>query len=91
MTTEDKIEIFLDKFKELLVHKNIKYNDSLQQQTGYFSKLSPEEKIKSRIDDKLNRIIKSHTVLENDLLDLMGYLTHLAIVMDIQDLESHYN
>lgn len=91
MTTEMKIEQFLDELKALLIHKNEKYNDSLHENTGYFSKLDPMEKIASRIDDKLNRIIKSDYVDANDLIDLQGYLVHLSIAMGIEDLFKYYD
>lgn len=89
-TTEEKIRFFCDGLKELLVYKNIKYNNSIQNSTGILSHLDPEDKILSRIDDKLNRIIKSNVPKENDFLDLVGYLVQYCILKEFINFEKYY-
>lgn len=89
-TTEAKIVFFCDGLKELLVYKNIKYNNSLQNSNGILSHLDPEDKILSRIDDKLNRIIKGNVPKENDFLDLVGYLVQYCILKEFINFEKYY-
>lgn len=89
-TTEAKIVFFCDGLKELLVYKNIKYNNSIQNSTGILSHLDPEDKILSRIDDKLNRIIRSNVPEENDFLDLVGYLVQYCILKEFVNFEKYY-
>lgn len=89
-TTEAKIVFFCDGLRELLVYKNIKYNNSIQNSTGILSHLDPEDKILSRIDDKLNRIIRSNVPEENDFLDLVGYLVQYCILKEFFNFEKYY-
>ena len=77
--TITKIEDFLTQLYKLLEYKNDKYNDSLQNPHTLVSKLEVDERIVSRIEDKLNRIIKHGSFRKNDTVDLIGYLVHLCV------------
>lgn len=78
--TNDKISEYLDYLEEFLIKKNEAYGDSLQNPNSVFSTDSLEG-LKSRIDDKLNRI-KSVGINQDTydtIDDLCGYLIHLQI------------
>lgn len=64
---------------EMLITKNLKYGDSAIKPIRFFSKASNIEQIKVRIDDKLNRILKTIDDDEDVVLDLIGYLILLRI------------
>lgn len=71
------IEYECDKIKSLLITKNRAYGNSFSKPLNIFSKLSAEEGIDLRIDDKLNRIVngkEKDKVPEDTELDLLGYL-----------------
>jgi hypothetical protein len=74
--TQELIRQVCDEIKDLLVTKNQRYGNSALEPKRVFSKASPEEQIKVRIDDKLSRIAQSGTegVDEDTLQDLIGYL-----------------
>jgi len=65
-----------EKVKSLLLQKNKDYGSSFSHPIKVFSKLSPEEQINVRIDDKLNRISTQgiKMVVEDTEQDLIGYL-----------------
>ncbi len=75
------IEETCNELKELLIQKNIDYNNSLQNPIQVFSKSAPIDGILSRLDDKLNRIKKKgiNDKTEDTIMDIMGYLVHLKI------------
>lgn len=65
----------------MLIEKNKKYGNSALEPLGVFSKLSPEEGLMIRIDDKLKRI-KNGSLEKDDedvINDLIGYLVLLKI------------
>jgi hypothetical protein len=62
---------------ELLIKKNKAYGNSFAEPINTFCKLSAEDQINCRIDDKLSRIQKGsekELVPEDTELDLIGYL-----------------
>jgi hypothetical protein len=79
------IELKCDELKELLIQKNIDYNNSLQNPIQVFSKSLPIDGILSRLDDKLNRIKKKgiNDKTEDTISDILGYLIHLKIAIQL--------
>jgi hypothetical protein len=72
----------LIEIKDLLISKNQKYGNSALEPLGVFSKLSAEEGLLVRIDDKLKRI-KNGSLQKDDedvINDLIGYLVLLKIL-----------
>ena len=62
---------------DLLIKKNKAYGNSFAEPANIFCKLSAEDQINCRIDDKLSRIKKGQdkdAVPEDTELDLIGYL-----------------
>ena len=81
MKFKEEVGQVLQEIQEMLVAKNLKYGNSAIEPLGVFSKLSPEEGIKIRIDDKLKRI-KNGSLEKDDedvVNDLIGYLVLLKI------------
>ena len=77
----------LIEIKELLISKNKKYGNSALEPLGVFSKLSAEQGLLVRIDDKLKRI-KNGSLEKDDedvINDLIGYL----VLLKIQAKQSH--
>ena len=65
----------------LLISKNISYGSAFNKPISIFSNASPKEQIRSRIDDKLNRIKNGKEFgTEDTVLDLIGYLTLYRIL-----------
>ena len=85
MTTQEKIKITMEKVTKLLLKKNSSYGDSATNPKVrvFANHLSLTDSIRSRIDDKLNRIknlsTKDKTFNEDTLKDLIGYLILLYI------------
>jgi hypothetical protein len=79
ITTQDKIDILFDNFREFLKEKNRRYGDSALHPMNIFSKASTEDQICNRLDDKLSRIMNGNTLKKNDLSDIMGYISLLLI------------
>jgi hypothetical protein len=76
----------MQEIKELLLEKNEKYGNSALEPIGVFSKLSPEEGLLIRIDDKLKRI-KNGSLEKDDedvINDLIGYLVLLKVYQNQQ-------
>lgn len=70
----------MDRIKAMLLEKNRKYGDSALNPVRIFSKASPIEQIKDRIDDKLSRISNQQGDEDEDpTRDLIGYLFLLLI------------
>ncbi len=64
-----------DDIKQMLIDKNRKYGNSVQNPAGIFSKSSSVEQINVRMDDKLSRIKSNQNDDEEDAeTDLIGYL-----------------
>jgi len=84
MNTRELIIDKCEELKKLLLSKNKSYGDSALTPGGIFSRLDPMEAIKSRIDDKLNRIKYKgvHGDTEDSVMDLAGYLILLMIALD---------
>lgn len=60
---------------EMLLDKNRKYGDSVLSPKAVFSKLSAEERILVRLDDKLARLCSSQLDdSEDTIFDIIGYL-----------------
>ena len=70
----DKISDLCDELKKFLLVKNERYGDSALKPIKIFSKGTPSDKIDTRMDDKLSRIIESDEQRMNDFVDLTGYL-----------------
>lgn len=81
MTTQEKIIYECERVKNILLAKNAAYGDSALNPVGVFSKLSAEEAIKIRLDDKLARIRNRgiDDATEDTLDDLIGYLVLLQV------------
>lgn len=77
---EKDLNKVLTQVRDLLVFKNQKYGDSALRPLNCFSKLSPEEGINLRIDDKLKRI-QNQSTDEDAELDLVGYLILKRILL----------
>jgi hypothetical protein len=77
---EGRIGKVLDSIKTMLVDKNRKYGDSALNPVRIFSKTSPQEQIRVRIDDKLSRVASGQLDDEEDVIDdLIGYLVLLKL------------
>jgi hypothetical protein len=76
-----QVSNILIEIKDLLISKNQKYGNSALEPLGVFSKLSAQEGLLVRIDDKLKRI-KNGSLDRDDedvINDLIGYLVLLKI------------
>lgn len=81
MTFREQVYEILSEITEMLIAKNKKYGNSALEPLGVFSKLSAEEGLLVRIDDKLKRI-KNGSLEKDDedvVNDLIGYLVLLKI------------
>jgi hypothetical protein len=75
----------------LIQYKNKKYGNTVAEPVHIFSKLSPEEGMLVRIDDKLARFKNSEEIRKNDTVDLIGYLIRLCIQKGWTDLKDQYD
>ena len=76
-----QVSNILIEIKDLLISKNQKYGNSALEPLGVFSKLSAQEGLLVRIDDKLKRI-KNGSLDRDDedvINDLIGYLVLFKI------------
>ena len=65
----------LDNIENMLIEKNKSYGNAALNPLRVFSKASPVEQLKVRIDDKLSRIAKGDEFIGDDTInDLIGYL-----------------
>lgn len=64
---------------EMLIKKNKAYGNSALDPVRIFSKASPEEQLRVRIDDKLSRLARGQAAGEDVELDLIGYLILLRV------------
>lgn len=81
-TTMMQIIAECDAIKAMLIEKNRKYGDSALEPRRIFSKASPVEQIKVRIDDKLSRLKAAQIDEDEDVTkDLIGYLILLRIAL----------
>jgi len=84
-TFDQKVKEVLDSIENLLISKNAKYGNAALEPLGVFSKLSPEQGLLIRIDDKLKRI-KNGSLEKDDedvVNDLIGYLVLLKISKNV--------
>ena len=81
----------LIEIKDLLISKNQKYGNSALEPLGVFSKLTPEQALFVRLDDKLKRI-KNGSLEKDDedvINDLIGYLVLLKIQTNSKPKPTH--
>ncbi len=82
MKFHEQVYQVLGEIQEMLIAKNQKYGNSALEPLGVFSKLSAEEGLLVRIDDKLKRV-KNGSLEKDDedvINDLIGYLVLLKIL-----------
>jgi len=84
---EHDIILLTNAIQTLLLEKNKRYGSSALQPIGIFNKLSSEDSIKIRLDDKLSRIRNSSEVRVNDVADLIGYGFLLLMAKGVNDSE----
>jgi len=80
MTIPEQIEIECQNLAEMLKAKNRQYGNSFADPVRIFSRVSPEEGLRIRIDDKLSRIARGQDAGEDTILDLIGYLVLLRVL-----------
>jgi hypothetical protein len=68
-----------DAIKAMLLEKNKNYGNSALRPLRVFSKASPEEQLRVRLDDKLSRLSRGRAGGEDVELDLLGYLVLLRV------------
>lgn len=80
-----------DSIKNLLLEKNKAYGNSAVDPVKIFSKLSNEEQIKVRIDDKISRISRGQqsSIQEDTEQDLIGYFILLRVCRKFQKIKKH--
>lgn len=66
--------------KAMLLAKNAAYGNSAIDPVRVFSKASPEEQIRVRLDDKLSRLARGQDAGEDTMLDLCGYIILLRVL-----------
>jgi len=72
---ETKLTDVLSSIKQMLLDKNRRYGNSALEPVRIFSKSSPLEQLKVRMDDKLSRLRSAQTDDDEDVVnDLIGYL-----------------
>ena len=77
----------------MLKCKNLQYGNASLEPINIFSRLTPSESIKARIDDKPKRMKNSDTIKVDTVFDLLGYMSLLLISMgkinieDVQDID----
>lgn len=64
----------LNEVRSMLIAKNEAYGDSALNPVRIFSKATPIEQLKVRIDDKLSRLARGDSAGEDVIHDLIGYL-----------------
>ena len=78
-STREAIANLFDNFSDFLIEKNVRYGDSALNPSNTFSKVSTEDQICNRLDDKLNRIKNSEELKKNDVADVFGYVALLMV------------
>ncbi len=80
VSSRDAISSECDAIKEMLLSKNEKYGNSALDPVRIFSKASPDEQLRVRIDDKLSRVTRGGIHEDEDVIqDLIGYLIMLRV------------
>lgn len=75
----DAMDILFSNFNRFLKEKNKRYGNSAISPMQIFSKVEPNTKICSRLDEKLQRIMNSTELKKNDVCDVFGYTALLLI------------
>ena len=79
MERAEQITEAVNSLRDMVLEKNKRYGDSALNPIRVFSKLSAEESLKTRLDDKISRIKNSDELRKNDCADAIGYLVLLCI------------
>ena len=79
------IDVECQNLAEMLKAKNRAYGNSFADPVRIFSRVSPEEGLRIRIDDKLSRIARGNDAGEDTVLDLIGYLILLRVLHRAED------
>jgi hypothetical protein len=80
MTPADRIRSTCNELADFLIEKNQAYGNSALEPIRIFSKGDNKEQLRTRIDDKLARIMRGHEYQTEDTVkDLAGYLILLMI------------
>ena len=79
------IDVECQNLAEMLKAKNRAYGNSFADPVRIFSRVSPEEGLRIRIDDKLSRIARGNDAGEDTILDLVGYLILLRVLHRAED------
>ena len=83
ITTEERIAAKCRDITDFLIEKNSQYGDAYSCGVKVFSQISAQERIRARIDEKLNRMAVGVNNTEDTEWDLVGLLIHLLIQRDI--------
>lgn len=79
--TETEIRLVCDEMADFLIGKNRAYGNSFENPMNIFSKLSAEDQLLGRIDDKLSRLSRGTEYVGDDTIkDLAGYLILLTVL-----------
>tara|TARA_R110000751_G_scaffold73678_3_gene148952 strand:- start:1494 stop:1757 length:264 start_codon:yes stop_codon:yes gene_type:complete len=81
---QKKIKEVGKEISNFLLAKNKQYGNSVFEPLSIFSKGTPQESLRVRIDDKLSRLKRGNDSIESDIdivKDLIGYLILLYIMM----------
>ncbi len=63
----------------MLLSKNEAYGDSATNPVRIFSKASPVEQLRVRLDDKIARVVRGSAAGEDVILDMIGYLILMRV------------
>ena len=85
MTIPELIDVECQNLAEMLKAKNRAYGNSFADPVRIFSRVTPEEGLRIRIDDKLSRIARAPDAGEDTILDLVGYLILLRVLGRAED------
>lgn len=81
---KEQIKEISKEITAFLLEKNRQYGNSVFDPVSIFSKGTPQESLRVRIDDKLSRLMRGNDSIEADediVKDLIGYLMLLLIMM----------
>lgn len=84
ITTEQRIVAKCNELMDLLIEKNGEYGDSYSAGVRIMSQASPLERIRCRLDEKLNRLANGKQN-KNDIMDLAGLFVMFEVQRDIAD------
>lgn len=74
------LKIGMERVSHILLQKNKQYGDAVLKPLRCFSKqISISEVIKSRLDEKINRLLNTDGDTEDTYMDIIGYLVFLCI------------